>query len=76
MTSWIEPDYDRLFRDHPPTHSAAPRGDDLQRIARDLGRSAGAVSAQWDDARSSVLGSRSAASEGLVSYLQRRGWLR
>jgi hypothetical protein len=75
MTNGVEPDYDRLFRSHPPTEPAAPRGDDLQRIARDLGRSTGAISAQWDDARSAILGGRSAASEGLVSYLARRGWL-
>jgi hypothetical protein len=67
MMNWIEPDYDRLFRDHPPTEPTAPRGDELQRIARDLGRSTGAISAQWNDARSSVLGSRSATSEGLLS---------
>ena len=30
MTNWIEPDYDRLFRGHPPTEPAAPRGDELQ----------------------------------------------
>jgi hypothetical protein len=46
MTNWVEPDYDRLFRDHPPTEPAAPRDDDPRRIARDLGRSTGAVSAR------------------------------
>lgn len=75
MTNWIEPDYERLFRDHPPTEPAAPRGDELLRIARDLGRSTGAISAQWDDARTAVLGGHSAASQGLLAYLRRRRWL-
>jgi hypothetical protein len=75
MKPWIEPDYDRLFRDHPPTEPSAPRGDDLARLAAELGRSTGAITAQWDDARSAVLRSRTAASEGLLGYLARGGWL-
>jgi hypothetical protein len=75
MTRWTEPDYDRLFRDHPPNTPHAPLGDDLAGLAIELSRSAGAIRAQWDDARSAVLRNRTAASEGLLAYLSRRGWL-
>ena len=75
MAAWTLSEYDRLFRDHPPTEPTAPHGDDLARIARDLDRSTGAIAAQWADARSAVLESTTAASEQLLGYLQRQGWL-
>jgi hypothetical protein len=76
LTTWTTSDYDRLFRDLPPTEPNAPHGDDLAAIANDLHRSTGAIAAQWDDARSAVLGSKTAASAQLLGYLGRRGWLR
>lgn len=72
---WTTTDYERLFRDHPPTEPHAPRGEDLDALATTLQRSTGAVRAQWDDARSAVLNSQTAASTQLIGYLRRRGWL-
>lgn len=73
--NWTDTDYDRLFRDHPPTEPIAPKGGEAAHLAIDLGRTTGAISAQWNDARSAVLGQKSAASQGLRAYLRRRGWL-
>ena len=75
MASWTIGEYDRLFVSHPPTEPHAPRRDDLEEMTRDIDRSAAAILAQWDDARSAVLGSKTAASQGLLGYLGRRGWL-
>ena len=72
---WTTTDYERLFRDHPPTEPQAPRGEDLESLATTLRRSTGAVRAQWDDARSAVLNSQTAASTQLIGYLRWRGWL-
>ena len=76
MAAWTLSEYDRLFRDNPPTEASAPHGDALARIARELDRSTGAIAAQWNDARSAVLNSKTAASEQLLGYLERRAWLR
>jgi hypothetical protein len=43
MAGWTLSEYDRLFRDHPPTEPRAPHGNDLDQIARELDRSVGAV---------------------------------
>ena len=75
MAAWTSSGYNRLFRDHPPTGPHAPHGTDLALIAQDLDRSTGAAAAQWDDARSAALASKTAASEQLIGYLGRRGWL-
>lgn len=73
---WAEADYERLFRDHPPTEPYAPTGTELARIAQDIGCSEGAAAAQWDDGRSSLLGHRGATSVALATYLRARGWAR
>ena len=76
MASWTISEYDRLFRNHPPTEPNAPRRDELEVMARETDHSPAAIKAQWDDARSAVLGNKTAASDGLLGYLRRRGWLR
>jgi hypothetical protein len=75
-TPWTISQYDLLFRDRAPTQPHAPAGTDLDELAGAFGRSAKAVLAQWDDARSAVLDNRTAASAQLVGYLRRRGWLK
>ena len=72
---WTTREYDRLFRDHPPTEPHAPSGEILDELAAASGRSAKAVLAQWDDARSAILNSQTAASAQILRYLRRRGWL-
>ena len=72
--TWTMSDYDRLFRDHPPTEPTAPHGDDLATIASDLHGSTGAIAAQWNDARSAVLRSKTAAS-GQLLRLSGASWL-
>ena len=76
MASWTTSEYDRLFGGHPPTKPHAPRRHELEEMARDIDNSAAAILAQWNDARSAVLGSKTAASQGLLGYLDLRGWLR
>ena len=76
MPSWTTQEYDRLFRDFEPTQPVSPAGTDLAAIATDLRRSTGAIAAQWNDARSVVLGSTNASSAQLRSYLSGRGWTR
>ena len=75
-TAWTISQYDLLFRDHAPSLPHAPAGTDLDELAGVFGRSAKAVRAQWDDARSAVLDNRTAASTQLLVYLRRRGWLK
>jgi len=75
MRRWNEAEYDVLFRNHPPTSPDAPDLGPRRAIARTIGRTPEAVAAQWDDARSAVLGSATVASEGLRDYLRRHGWL-
>ena len=72
---WTTREYDRLFRDHPPTEPNAPSGDALDELAAASDRSAKAIYAQWGDARSAVLNNQTAASGQLLGYLRRRGWL-
>jgi hypothetical protein len=67
---WSTGEYDILFADHPPTRPTAPTVVDARLIARRLGRSTGAVRSQWDDARSLLLGNRTAASRELRSYVE------
>jgi hypothetical protein len=76
MAGWTSSEYDGLFRDHPPTEPSAPHGPDLTSIGQEMARATGAVAAQWGDARSAVLGNKTAASEQLLDYLKRRGWIR
>ncbi len=72
---WTTGDYEVLFHDDPPTQPHRPAGEGLARLAATLGRSTGAVAAQWDDARTAVLGGKTMASAQLVGYMRRRGWL-
>lgn len=71
---WSTRDYEILFANHPPTDSGAPNLIEARRIADRLRRSTGAVRTQWDDARSLVLGNRTAASFELRSFVGER-WL-
>ena len=73
--AWTTSEYERLFRDHPPTKPHAPGGDDLAALAWEFGRSTGAVNGQWQDARSAILNNKTAASSPLLGYLRGRGWL-
>jgi hypothetical protein len=75
MRRWTETEFEILFRGHPPTSSHAPDLAASRAIARTVKRTPEAVAAQWDDARSAVLGSRTAASIPLKEYLARRGSL-
>ena len=75
MADWEIGDYEVLFRDYPPTQPTAPTSGECNALGARLGRSRGAVKAQWDDARSLVLGQENAASEALGDYLRSRGWL-
>lgn len=72
---WTTSEYERLFKEHPPSEPHAPSGAALDGLAAEFGRSRGAVSAQWNDARSAVLNSQTAASAQLLGYLRRQGWL-
>ncbi len=72
---WTTREYEVLFRDHPPIEPAAPSGEEVTSLGEALDRTTGAIVAQWDDARSSVLGSQTAASINLVDFLRGRGWL-
>jgi len=75
MGSWPRKEYDRPFRDHPPTSPHAPSRAEAKAIGDELGRSTGAIVAQWDDARSLILGNKTDASLPLRDYLRDRGWL-
>jgi hypothetical protein len=75
MSAWSMEEFERLFRDHPPTEPSAPRGSALADLARELRRSTGSVAAQWADARSAVLHTQTAASRQLIGYLIDREWL-
>jgi len=72
---WAIDEYEALFRNNPPTEPAAPTGQVLTSTAQLLGRSPGAVAAQWVDVRSAVINSRTAASSQLIGYLRRPGWI-
>jgi hypothetical protein len=76
MGPWTRREYDRLFRDYPPTEAHAPTRVEAEGIGHELGRTTGAIVAQWDDARSLILGNKSAASLQLRDYLRDMGWLR
>ena len=69
---WSSADYDILFADHPPTAAKAPTIIEARRLAHRLRRSTGGIRSQWDDARSLVLGNRTAASRELQSYVAAR----
>jgi hypothetical protein len=75
MAGWEDRDYPMLFRDYLPTQPIAPTAGECDALGMNLGRSRGAVLAQWNDGRSVVLGQKNAASEQLRDYLRRRGWL-
>ena len=71
--SWEELEYRELLERF-PLSGRTPSGPDAVALARRLGRTAGAIEAQWNDARSYCLGQESsAASEQLKSYLDRDG---
>jgi hypothetical protein len=68
---WEEWEYRALFRACPP--EAAPASSTVfAQLGAEFDRTAAAVRAQWNDAHALVRGSKSAASEALVAYLQRR----
>jgi hypothetical protein len=75
MAGWENREYDVLFANHPPTEPTAPTADECDALGAQLDRSRGAILAQWDDARSLILGQKSAASEQLGDYVRARGWL-
>jgi len=75
MDGWSDDDYELLFGGYPPTERDAPLAEDCHRLGLALGRSSGAVLAQWNDGRSLVLGHTNDASAGLRDFLVRRGWL-
>jgi hypothetical protein len=75
MRRWNEAEYEVLFRNHPPTSPEAPDLAACRTIARTIRRTPDAVAAQWNDARSAVLGSSIAASQPLIDHLRRRRWL-
>jgi hypothetical protein len=75
MRRWNEAEYDVLFREHPPSRSNAPDLAACRVIARTVRRTPDAVAAQWNDARSAVLGSSTAASRALLDYLRARQWM-
>jgi len=75
MRSWEIREYELLFRDRPPTQPTAPTTEECDALGARLGRSRGAVKAQWDDARSVVLCHKSAASAALRDYVRSRGWV-
>jgi hypothetical protein len=75
MRRWSEPEYEGIFRAHPPTQPHAPSQAECEQLGEDLDRSWKAIYSQWDDGRSLVLGQTTAASSGLRDYLVRRGWL-
>jgi hypothetical protein len=75
MRRWNEAEYDVLFRHHPPTSSHAPDLGASRAIGRTIDRTPDAVIAQWNDARSAVLGHATAVSEALLDYLREHRWL-
>lgn len=75
MRPWTHAEYQLLFEHWPPTDPSAPPRNEVDHLVQSLNRTSGAVLAQWNDARSSVLGNKSAASRQLVSYLRSRGWI-
>lgn len=75
MRRWNEAEYEVQFRSNPPVMPTPPDLGATRAIARTIGRTPAAVIAQWNDARSAVLGSSTAASSPLIAYLRARGWL-
>jgi hypothetical protein len=75
MTAWRRSEYDRLFREHPPTEPTAPNRAEAESIGNELGRTWGGIKSQWDDGRSLILGTKTDASLALRDYLRGRGWL-
>ncbi len=66
---WDDLEYRQLLTQF-PLDGGAPSGPDAEAIARRLGRSVGAIKAQWDDAHTYCLGrDSSAASDQLKTYL-------
>ena len=73
---WDELEYRELFEAF-PLSGREPAGEALDRLTRRLNHSSGGIRAQWQDARSYCNGAnRTAASEGLQSYLDRMGLCR
>jgi hypothetical protein len=75
MRRWNVAEYDVLFRQHPPNEPHAPDLAACRVIAGTIRRTSDAVSAQWHDARSAVLGSATAASSPLIDCLRGQRWL-
>ena len=73
---WEELEYRELFERFPPS-GVRPTAADAELIARRLGRTVGAIEAQWEDAHTYCSGSESSvASDQLKSWLDRGGWCR
>ncbi len=73
---WDDLEYRELFRAFPLT-GRAPSGDAAAALARRLGRSTGAIVAQWDDGLAYCRKMESyATSEALASYLASEGLCR
>jgi hypothetical protein len=67
---WEDWEYRALFRACPPG-AGPPSWAVLAQLAVEFDRTPTAFQAQWADARAVVRGSRSAASEAPVAYLER-----
>ena len=68
---WEELEYRELFEVF-PLDGRAPHGEGARIVAKRIGRTVGAVEAQWNDARTYCQGlDSSIASEQLRSYLDR-----
>jgi len=75
MAEWLEPEYDELFAAHPATDERAPTLEEAAALSLTSRRhTAAAIRAQWDDARSFLLGQRNASSEALRDYVVGKGW--
>ena len=73
--AWTDSDFGVLFDRHPPTEHWSPTDAWCTTVGQRLRLPRYAVKAQWDDARSLVLGAESGASDQLRAYVGRRGWL-
>lgn len=66
---WDDLEYQQLLAQF-PLDGGSPTGADAEAIANRLGRSVGAIKAQWDDAHSYCLGrDSSVASDQLKSFI-------
>lgn len=76
MMRWNETEYAALFGIYPPDQTKPPSLNECRSLAGTKRHSPEAVLAQWNDARSFILGQVSAASSGLQSWLTQQGYTR